>query len=152
MNDDAFRVLDLAMQGFQCSQILVQISLEARGKENPELLSAMSGLTGGMGCGKTCGALTGGCCVLGLYAGKSSAEHNADDRLQTMQTSFVEWFESEYTARYGSIECVGIVQDDMRNRMARCPTIVMESLEKLKEILDEHNYEFSNPTPSDQPR
>jgi hypothetical protein len=36
--------------------------------------------------------------------------------------------------------------------MARCPTIVMESLEKLKEILDEHNYEFSNPTPSDQLR
>jgi C_GCAxxG_C_C family probable redox protein len=152
MNDDAFRVLDLAMQGFQCSQILVQISLEAQGKENPELVSAMTGLTGGMGSGKTCGALTGGCCVLGLYAGKSSAEQNADDRLQTMQTRFVEWFETGYTARFGSIECAGIVQDDMRNRMARCPTIVMESLEKLKEILDEHNYEFSNPTPSDQPR
>jgi C_GCAxxG_C_C family probable redox protein len=147
MNDDAFRILDLAMQGFQCSQILVQVSLEAQGKENPGLVSAMSGLTGGMGCGKICGALTGACCVLGLYAGKSSLEHNTDDRLPAMQVRFVEWFETEYTARFGSIECAGIVQDDMRNRMAHCPTIVMESLEKLKEILTEHNYEFSNPTP-----
>ena len=145
MNDDAFRMMDLAMKGFQCSQILVQLSLEAQGKENPELVSAMTGLTGGMGCGRICGALTGGCCVLGLYAGKKAAEHNADDRLQAMLSSFVDWFEAEYTARYGSVECSGIVQDDMRNRMNRCPSIVMESLGKLKEILEANNYEFSNP-------
>ncbi len=146
MNDDAFRVMDLAMQGFQCSQILVQLALEAQGKENPGLVSAMTGLTGGMGCGKTCGALTGGCCVLGLYAGKDSAERNADERLQAMLSRFVEWFEAEYTARYGSTDCAGIVQDDMRNRMPRCPAIVAESLEKLKEILAENNYAFSNTT------
>jgi C_GCAxxG_C_C family probable redox protein len=146
MNDEAFRVMDLGMQGFQCSQILVQIVLEAQGKQNPELVSAMSGLLGGMGCGKTCGALTGGCCVLGLYAGKDSAEHNADGRLQGMLDRFVEWFETEYTARYGGVNCAEIVQDDMRNKMARCPTIVMESLQKLKEILAENNYEFGKPT------
>jgi len=148
MNEDAFRVMELGMQGFQCSQILVQIALEAQGKQNPELICAMTGLLGGMGCGKTCGALTGGCCVLGLYAGKDSAEHNPDGRLQGMLTRFVEWFESEYTARYGGAECAAIVQDDMRNRMTRCPTIVLESLEKLKEILAENNYEFNNPTRS----
>lgn len=145
MNDDAFRVMDLAMQGFQCSQILVHLSLEAQGREDPGLVRAMTGLTGGMGCGKVCGALTGGCCVLGLYAGKDTAEHNPDDRLQTMLSSFVEWFEAEYSTRYGSIECGGILREDMRNRLALCPTIVMESLEKLKEILSENNYEFSNP-------
>jgi len=146
MNDDAFRVMDLGMQGFQCSQILVQIALDAQGRQNPELVSAMSGLLGGMGCGKTFGALTGGCCVLGLYAGKDSAEHNADGRLQGMLDRFVEWFETEYTARYGGVNCAEIVQDDMRNKMARCPTIVMESLQKLKEILAENNYEFGKPT------
>jgi C_GCAxxG_C_C family probable redox protein len=145
MNDEAFRVMDLGMQGFQCSQILVQIALEAQGKKNPELVSAMSGLLGGMGCGKTCGALTGGCCVLGLYAGKDSAEQNADGRLQGMLDRFVEWFETEYTGRYGGVNCAEIVQDDMRNKMARCPTIVMESLQKLKEILAENNYEFGKP-------
>jgi hypothetical protein len=34
----------------------------------------------------------------------------------------------------------------MRNKMVRCPAIVLESLQKLKEILAENNYEFGNPT------
>lgn len=137
------------MQGFQCSQILVQLALEAKGKENLDLVSAMSGLVGGIGCGKTCGVLTGGCCVLGLHAGKDSAERHADDRLQGMLSRFVEWFETEYTSRHGGINCAEIVQDDMRNKMAHCPTIVMESLEKLKEILAENGYEFTDPTRQD---
>jgi hypothetical protein len=101
-----------------------------------------------MGCGKTCGALTAGCCVLALYAGRDSSDGNADDRLQGMLSRFVEWFETEYTPRYGGIDCAGIVQDDMRNKMTRCPGIIMDSLQKLKEILAESNYEFSNPTRS----
>jgi hypothetical protein len=148
MNEDAFRMMELATQGYQCSQILMLMALEGQGKQNPDLVRAMSGLLGGMGCGKTCGALTAGCCVLALYAGKDSPESNADDRLQGMLSRFVEWFEAEYTARYGGIDCAGIVQDDMRNKMARCPGIIMDSLEKLKEILAENNYEFSNPTRS----
>jgi len=145
MNEDAFRVMELAMQGYQCSQILMLIALEAQGKQNPDLVRAISGLLGGMGCGKTCGALTAGCCVLALYASKDSADGNTDERLQGMLSSFVEWFENEYTTRYNGIDCAAIVQDDMRNKMARCPGIVMESLEKLKAILAENNYEFSNP-------
>ena len=145
MNEDAFRVMELAMQGYQCSQILMLIALEAQGKQNPDLVRAMSGLLGGMGCGKTCGALTAGCCVLALYAGKDSPDGNTDERLQGMLSSFVEWFENEYTTRYGGIDCAAIVQDDMRNKMARCPGIIMDSLEKLKAILAENNYEFSNP-------
>jgi hypothetical protein len=65
-----------------------------------------------------------------------------------MLSSFVEWFENEYTSRYGGIDCAAVVQDDMRNKMARCPGIIMDSLEKLKAILAENNYEFSNPTHS----
>jgi len=146
MNEDTFRVMDLAMQGYQCSQILMVLALEAQGKQNSDLVKAMSGLLGGMGCGKTCGALSGGCCVLGVFAGKSSSETNADERLQGMLRRFAEWFEAEYASRYGGINCTDIVQDDMRNRMARCPAIVIESLGKLKEILAENSYEFSTPT------
>ena len=148
MSDDAFQVMDFALQGFQCSQILLLAALESQRRENPDLVRAMSGLLGGMGCGKTCGALTGGCCLLGLYAGKGSAEQNADDCLQGMLSQFVDWFEAEYTARYGGINCADIVQDDMRKKMARCPTIVTESLRKVKEILAENNYEFGNPSRS----
>ena len=99
MNDDSFRVMELAMQGYQCSQILMAMALEGQGKQSPELVKVMSGLLGGMGCGKTCGALTAGCCVLALHAGKDSSESPADDRLQAMLSQFVEWFDAEYTAR-----------------------------------------------------
>lgn len=145
MNEDTFRIMDLSMQGFQCSQILVLMALEAQQRRDPDLIRAMTGLVGGMGCGKTCGALTAGCCVLGLYAGKDSADKDADERLQGMLTQFVEWFEAEYAARYGGINCNDIVRDDMRNRAARCPTIVIESLAKVKELLAENGYDFSKP-------
>ncbi len=148
MNDDTFRVMELAMQGFQCSQILMLRAMEAQGNKNPDLMRAMSGLLGGMGCGKTCGALTAGCCVLALYAGKDSPQDDGDERLQGMLIQFVDWFEAEYKPRYGGTDCAEIVQDDMRNKMARCPTIVIESLGKVKELLAENNYEFSNPTRS----
>jgi C_GCAxxG_C_C family probable redox protein len=143
MEDESFRMMELGLQGYNCSQLLVLMALEAQGRQNPDLVRAMSGLLTGLGCGKTCGALTGGCCVLGMYAGKDSPEDNADARLQGMLSNFVEWFECEYTPRYGGINCAEIVQDDARNKMTRCPRVVMESLEKLKEILAENDYEFN---------
>lgn len=142
MSDDSFRVMDMALKGYQCSQILIALALEAQGKENQDLLRAMSGLLGGMHSGKNCGALTGGCCVLGMYAGWGTPDTAQDERLSAMLNEFVEWFESEYTGRYGGVQCAEIVHDDMRNKLARCPGIVTESLARLKEILAENNYDF----------
>jgi C_GCAxxG_C_C family probable redox protein len=143
VEDEKFRLIELAMQGFNCSQILALMVLEAQDRQNPELVRAMSGLLFGLGCGRLCGVLTGGCCVLGMYAGKDSSEQNADARLPTMLSSFVEWFECEYTPQYGGINCADILQDDARNKMTRCSLVVAESLEKLKEILAENDYDFS---------
>ncbi|MDR3763896.1 MAG: C-GCAxxG-C-C family protein [Acidobacteriota bacterium] len=145
MQDDSFRVMELALQGFNCSQILVLIALEAQGRENSDLVRAMSGLLTGLGCGRICGALTGGCCVLGMYAGKDSVERNADSHLTPMLSNFVEWFETEYTARFGGINCSDIVRDDARNRMTRCPAITIETLAKIKELLEESDYDFTRP-------
>jgi C_GCAxxG_C_C family probable redox protein len=142
MNDDSFRVMEFAMKGYQCSQILMAMALEAQGKENPDLLRAMSGLLGGMGSGKTCGALTGGCSVLGLYAGWGTPDASQDERLAAMLADFVEWFEAEIKHRYGSVDCSEIVRGDMRNKMTHCPRIVMESLARLEEILADYNYDF----------
>ncbi|HVP48154.1 MAG TPA: C-GCAxxG-C-C family protein [Bryobacteraceae bacterium] len=136
------------MRGFGCSQILALMALEAQGRENPELVRAMSGLLLGMGCGKICGALTGGCCVLGMYAGKGTEDTNADPRLQSMLERFVEWFEVEFEGRFGGINCSDIVQDDAHLRMTRCPVIVSETLNKLREILAENDFQFDEPAPS----
>lgn len=148
MSDDTFRIMELEMRGYGCSQILAVMALEAQGRENPELVRAMSGLLLGMGCGKICGALTGGCCVLGMYAGKSSEDTNADPRLQSMLERFVEWFEVEFKGRFGSINCSDIVQDDPHQRMTRCPLIVSETLEKLREILAANDFHFDESAPS----
>ncbi len=143
MNDDSFRVMDFAMKGYQCSQILMAMALEAQGKENPDLVRAMAGLLGGMGSGKTCGALTGGCSVLGLFAGWGEPDASADERLAAMLADFVEWFESEIKHRHGSVDCSEIVHDDMRNKMTHCPRIVIECLARLKAILADYNYDFN---------
>ena len=143
MNEDSLRMMELAMQGFQCSHILMLLALEAQGKQNPDLIRAMSGLVAGLGCGKTCGVLTGGCCLLGLYAGKGTAEGHPDERLAEMLRRFVEWFEAEYTGRYGGIHCSEILADDPRNRLTRCPSVLLESLQQLKSILKESGYDFA---------
>jgi C_GCAxxG_C_C family probable redox protein len=141
MPDDGMRIMELGLQGYNCSQILVLLALDAKQKTNPELVRAMTGLLAGMGCGKVCGALTGGCCVLGLYAGKAHPRENPDERLQTMLTRFVEWFETEFTKLYGGINCADIVQDDARLRLFRCPDIVRRTHEELVTILEENNFD-----------
>jgi C_GCAxxG_C_C family probable redox protein len=144
MSDDPFRVIELSLQGFNCSQILLAMALEAQGKSNPDLVRSMSGLLAGLGCGKVCGALTGGCCLLGLYGGKGTAEEQADERLSPMLSRFVEWFEQEYASRYGGTDCHDITQDDASLRTSRCLKIVIETFGRLKEILTANGYNLSD--------
>ena len=144
MTDALVRMMQLSQQGFHCSQIMMIMALEAQGKSNPDLIRAMSGLLGGVGfCGKICGTLTGGTCLIGLYAGKGTAEEEPDSRLYLMMSELVEWFEKEYQSKYGGINCSDILQDDPRNRMSRCPQMVIATIEKVVEILAANNYDFT---------
>ena len=46
---DAFdRIMELSRQGLYCAQIMVQLALDAEGRENPELVQAVRGLCGGL--------------------------------------------------------------------------------------------------------
>jgi C_GCAxxG_C_C family probable redox protein len=140
MSDANMRMMELALQGFRCSQILMTMALEAQQRSNPDLVRAVCGLQGGMGCGKACGALTGACCVLGLFAGKGTPQENGDERLSVMLASLVEWFEQEHGSRYGGIDCTNILEDDPRNQLTRCPQVVLSTFEKLNEILEANDY------------
>lgn len=141
MTERFFQLMELSQAGFYCSQILLIIGLEAQGKENPDLVRAMAGLTGGLGfCGKTCGALTGGACLIGLYAGKGTAEEMEDSRLNDMIRELVEWFEQENLPRFGSINCQEILEGNPANRMSRCPQLVMQTLDKVRDILAAGGY------------
>jgi C_GCAxxG_C_C family probable redox protein len=149
MADEAFRVFELALQGFNCSQVLAMMALEAQGREDPLLVRAMSGLLGGMGCGKTCGTLTGACCVLGLYAGRGSVDERDDANLPIMLAELTEWFAAEYGARYGGIDCDDITGKDPGQRLSRCPPMVAETFKKIREILEMHDYSLDGRSGTD---
>jgi C_GCAxxG_C_C family probable redox protein len=144
MDDVYERMMELGLQGFGCSQILILLALEAQSKENPDLVRAISGLHGGLGyCGKVCGALSGGCCTIALYAGKGEPDEFEDSSLQPMIRDLVEWFEQECEPQYGGINCADIMQNDPRNRLSRCPKLLLSTFEKVKEILAANNFDLS---------
>jgi C_GCAxxG_C_C family probable redox protein len=138
MSEEMFRLFELAQQGFACSQIILILGLEARGKNNPDLVRAMTGLSGGMGfSGGTCGALTGGACLLGLYAGKGSPEEQARDKFDLMVTELVDWFKQQAAAEFGGINCADILGDELQYKTVavKCGNVVSATYDKVKELL-----------------
>lgn len=130
------RMLELSGQGFYCAQILLILALEADGKEDPDLIRAMGGLNGGMGfSGNTCGALTGGCCLLGYFSGKGEAEELEDPGMAEMIREFVKWFKDFTGDAYGGWDCRDILEEDPSNKMKRCPELVESVFAKCMELL-----------------
>lgn len=146
MNDELFRMLGLYRQGFNCSQIIIMLGLENLGQCNPGLVRAMTGLGGGLGfSGKTCGALTGGVCLLGLYAGRGTPEETEHDRFLLMIEELVQWFEAEIGETYGGINCADIIGDELANKSAgkQCSNIVTGTYTKVREILLSNGIELA---------
>lgn len=142
---DGFKMFKLANSGYCCSQILIIMYLESNGIENVQLIKAMAGLCAGVGnTGKTCGVVTGGACLFGLYAGKGIDIEIRDDNLKKMIQEFVQWFEDEFE----SSECADIITVDVLNDInereaypIKCGNIMQKSYNKINEILKENGYE-----------
>lgn len=141
MDDDLMRIMELAQQGFVCSQILLIMGLENQGKECPELVRSMHALGSGVGGqGDICGALTGGACLLGLYAGRGEVNETPDPNLNPMINELFTWFSETYTHKYGGIKCVEILDNNPGNKSARCPELVVSTYQKAMEILEYNGY------------
>jgi C_GCAxxG_C_C family probable redox protein len=144
MMDEVVRMLELAGQGFHCSQILLFLGLDAQGKQSPELIRAMAGLAGGVGfSGDICGALTGGACLLGLYGGRGTADEEDHPRLNVMINDLVEWFSQEFSECYGGIHCRDILGDDPHNQFTRCPGLVTRTYEHVNALLLDNGFDLS---------
>ena len=135
MAADAFRMFQLATQGFCCSQIILIMGLDEQGKENPDLIKAMHGLCGGIGrSGGTCGVLTGGVCLIGLTHGKGTALESGHVKINRMINELMEWFENTH----GSLDCEGILDhslDEGNEYPVQCGNIVSMTFNKVQEIL-----------------
>jgi C_GCAxxG_C_C family probable redox protein len=134
--EELMRMLALKQQGFYCSQILLSMALQDRGESNPALIRAARALAGGLGfAGETCGALTGGACLLGLYAGKGLSDEPDNPRLDQMVQELVEWFKEEHGQNYGGIRCDDILAGEPANMKSRCPNLVLTTYEKANDLL-----------------
>ncbi len=146
MTDDIDPKLEeLVEAGYECSQILLAMGLHKQGKTNWDLIRSVEGLKGGLGySGKTCGALTGGACLLGLYAGHGPKDEEANSELDPMILELVEWFEETIGGKYGGIECDQITATCLDNEelSLTCIPIVIKSFEKIGEILAAHGLDI----------
>jgi hypothetical protein len=137
MDETQIRMLQLGKRGYICSQIILLMGLEVRGETNPGLVRAMAGLAYGCGSGQgTCGVLTGGCCLLGLYAGKGSDEENPSERLTLMLQELTDWFVERAGCEDSRISCEAITGEaGPAATRQRCGTLVADTYGKVMEIL-----------------
>jgi hypothetical protein len=122
-------VTRLISQGLCCSQIMVQLGLEATQDENPQLIDAMRGLCKGFYSGHICGTLTGAACLLSMLNPKEAEAH--------LIPRLSEWFELTFSSCYGGTCCKTILGDDPMNKLERCPKIMVQTFDKCRELLSE---------------
>jgi hypothetical protein len=137
MDDLQLRMLRWGQQGYSCAQILLLLALEVRGESNPGLVRAMAGLAYGCGSGRaTCGALTGGCCLMSYLAAGDGAGDRPVERFPGMLQELSDWFEVRVGQTHGGSICESIVGPEGPARARQtCGLLVAETYGKALEIL-----------------
>ena len=143
MDDTMIRLMQLGGKGYYCSQILISMALEERGEENPQLVRAMAGLAYGCGSSQaSCGTLTGGSCVLALYAGKGADDEEQSDVLLAMMQELADWFIDRVGGEHGGITCDAIVGEAGPDASRQtCGLLVGETFDKVMEILAANGFD-----------
>ncbi len=138
---DDLQVELMALDGrrYHCSQILVSLGLRLQGRENPDLVRAAGGLAFGLGhSNETCGALLGGCCLLGLYGGKGHDGEEEAEWFRIANRRLAEWFRAAYGLEAGgelpSVRCTDLLD---RYGLKHCGLMVRGTYLKAMELLGE---------------
>ena len=140
MDDVLFRLMGLKARGFCCAQVILILALEAQGKTNVDLVRSVGGLCFGIsGSGEVCGALSGGACLISLYAGKGGDEEAYDDRYMAMMGELVDWFGGAACDEYGGTRCSEILERFPDRSI--CGRIVADTYGKCMDILVSHGFD-----------
>jgi C_GCAxxG_C_C family probable redox protein len=121
-------------QHFCCSQTVLAIGMERLGIKDPDLLRAMEGFCGGS-CAGVCGALAGGCALLGLYFGKGTASEPRSTAIHACADELCETF----LAYWKSDRCADLKRDDKPGPGDICPALMAGTLEMVWDILRERS-------------
>lgn len=138
-----FRMVELAENGYNCSQILITLTLEREGKRNPGLIRSISGL--GNGCGffnETCGILTGAACMISWYAGKGTENESESDKFLPMLQDLNDWFNKEIDGKYQSTRCKDIAGELVGTTEGKqiCGGLLFNTYNKTSEILKSYGF------------
>jgi C_GCAxxG_C_C family probable redox protein len=140
MDDMILQLMRLKAKGFCCAQIVLTLALEAQGKTNADLVRSVGGLCFGInGSGEVCGALSGGACLISLYAGKGGDEEASDDRYMAMMGELVDWFGGAAYDEYGGTRCSEILERFPDRSI--CGRIVADTYGKCMDILVSHGFD-----------
>ncbi len=140
MDDMILQLIRLKARGFCCAQIILILALEAQGKANADLVRSVGGLCFGInGAGEVCGALSGGACLISLYAGKGGDEEASDHRYVTMVGELVGWFRGAADDEYGGTRCDEILERFPDRSI--CGRIVADTYGKCMDILVSHGFD-----------
>jgi hypothetical protein len=140
MNHIIFQSMRLKAKGYCCAQIILILALEAQGKTNADLVRSAGGLCFGINwSGEVCGALSGGACLISLYAGKGADEEVPYSRYMTMIGELVEWFTVAADDEYGGTRCHEILEKFPDRSI--CGLIVTETYKKCMDILVGHGFD-----------
>ena len=119
------------------------MALEGEGKEDPDLIRAVSGL--GDGCGfsnETCGILTGASCFISWYAGKGSDDEKASKAWLPMLQDLGDWFKTEVEKKHGGTRCKDISGDIVGKAELKqiCGPLLYKTYIRTNEILMSYGF------------
>ena len=134
MEKDIERFYELRAAKYSCSQVMVEMALEATEQENEQLVQAMAGLRGGCMNGLLCGAFSGACCAIAMLCPEDMNE---------MQAQLKEWF-AEHNGRNGSLDCDVIIMGDAANKPLICPKVIESTYREMKELLEDAGVDMSS--------
>ncbi|WP_024955570.1 DVU_1555 family C-GCAxxG-C-C protein [Sulfurospirillum arcachonense] len=146
MDDLSMRLFRLSTEGFCCAQIMYKLCLEDEGIQNDDLIKSAQGLCRGIAdTQQTCGVLSGGIGVLGLYAAKGKEGESEKENIKEMIAEFHEWFKKEF----GSTQCVDLIgvkdfYGSDQSYKPICADMLQKAYIKVCEILLNHGYEYGN--------
>jgi C_GCAxxG_C_C family probable redox protein len=137
------RMIELAETGYNCSQIMMILALEREGKENTDLVRAMSGL--GDGCGffkETCGVMTGAASLISWYAGKGFDGEKESEKLLPMLEELGDWFREQIGEKYNGTRCEDIVGKLGGTPEGKqiCGGVLFRTYEKANSILGSNGF------------
>lgn len=131
-------------EGIDCSQVVAENFSEKLNMDSKTLRKMASAFGGGISCGETCGAITGGLMVLGLKYG-NYIENDFDQKTIIQEKS--NEFRSKFLSKYPSCICKELLgynisdPSDLEKILEKgllenyCPYIVKDSIEILDELI-----------------